>query len=192
MARRDRNSGVRGATWCRCEWPACGRIWSRPPTTGPVPAFCSDACKQACWRHRSGLRQRFAADLRAFDQVRAARRRWWREVGARRAERQAHWRAKEARWRRQEQRWAREDAEWRAWQQQFNARRTPPGRTSIPRARERVFELAGLDDDTTLSLRTAWRAAAQRHHPDRGGTTAAMQELVDLKELLDTQTDWRA
>ncbi|WP_432168203.1 hypothetical protein [Streptomyces sp. bgisy031] len=48
-----------------------------------------------------------------------------------------------------------------------------------------------MDDDATLALRTAWRAAAQRHHPDRGGTTACMQELVALKELLDALPEWR-
>lgn len=80
-----------------------------------------------------------------------------------------------------------------AWEE-FNTRqraKPPAGAMTLSEARVRAFDLAGLDDDQTLSLRTAWRAAAQRHHPDFGGKTTTMQELVDLKELLHTQPMWR-
>lgn len=51
MAREERSVRAReGVSVQRCECAWCGLAWNRLPKPGPVPRFCSDACKQANWR----------------------------------------------------------------------------------------------------------------------------------------------
>ena len=54
--------------------PTCGRRFGQPDDPGRKRRFCSDACKQAAYRHRK--REREQARQRAQDDARRRARSW--------------------------------------------------------------------------------------------------------------------
>ncbi|MER8073171.1 J domain-containing protein [Streptomyces sp. NPDC094034] len=58
MARQVRSVREQeGVAVQRLECAQCELSWNRPRKPGPVPRFCSDACKQANWRDRVGKQE---------------------------------------------------------------------------------------------------------------------------------------
>lgn len=50
---------------------------------------------------------------------------------------------------------------------------------------ENLYDLLGVDEDASdLEVVGAWRRAAARHHPDRGGDAAVFQRVVAARDTL--------
>lgn len=53
-----------------------------------------------------------------------------------------------------------------------------------------IFDLAGLLDDGSRTLTTAFRHAARAHHPDHGGASETFRRLLDARERFRAAGLW--
>ncbi|MEU1121835.1 MULTISPECIES: hypothetical protein [unclassified Streptomyces] len=123
-------------------------------------SYCSGACKQSAYR------QRRREEKEAF-------------------EREQERRARQEQRRRQEEQSSRKERrqESSGTNDGFFGRRSSPNSTE---ARATVFRMAGLVDDGSTTVRSAYRKAARKVHPDLGGDVAAFKLLERAVALLKT------
>lgn len=193
MARWDANEEPEPwerASVLRCWHEPCSRVWQRLERTGPVPRYCSDACKQKNHRLTRPMSKTAKGKHLRAQKARAAD---WETFEAA----DWLWAAQEARRQREEQERTRrayeqfqEDTSWwrsRAGGSAWSA--FVPGQDQRT-ARDTVFRFAQLDDDGTVPLQRAFRAASRRCHPDLGGDRDDFEALVKARELLESAAAW--
>ncbi|MBH1939235.1 hypothetical protein I5Q34_34105 [Streptomyces sp. AV19] len=164
-------AGTFAYSWCR----HCGGgfEWVRARAGDAAQRlYCSSACKQGAYRER----QRVTREQREREE-RFRREEWER------AQRQRDRERRERQEREREQRRQRERASSGGGGGRYRSSGRRDGMTSSE-ARRVVFEMAGLVDDGTVTLKKAYRAAARRHHPDAGGDSEAFKYLEEAASVL--------
>jgi hypothetical protein len=168
-ARADPSSGVRTEE-LRCG--LCGLTWGRVVMPGREPRWCSDRCKQRAYRDPDAAARGWEAERRRRERMRG---RTGAEPGDGEHRRdRSGWAGDSAGGSREQ--WAKAGSRWRP----------PPRGTqmSVDQARVLVFQLAGLVDNGTTTVKSAYRAAARRVHPDVGGQVEAFQRLEQAMTVL--------
>lgn len=175
----------------------CGTRWRRPTQGGRAPKFCSDACKQQAYRDR--VRQQAAASSsssgRGSGGASGTRGRSSAGTGSSSSYSSGHQRAGRDGYR-----------DWRGFGQGGSSYSSwsagAGGRSSagsaggngngfrerdmtVAEARRTIFRIAGVADDGHRTVKSAYRTASRKLHPDTGATKE-QEELFKLLSLAKT------
>ena len=154
----------------------CGTRWQRPAQGGRAPKYCSDRCKQTAYRDRASS----AAGSRASGGASGSRSRSSAGAGGRGS--------------------SSGGSAYSSWSTGASGGHSSTsgatgGRSEFhqkhmttAQARVTIFRIAGLDDDGGRTVKSAYRLASRKLHPDTG-SSPEQEELFKLLSLAKSVLD---